>query len=497
MRRRVFLSVLTTTILAGCSGDRVPNGETTTGKTDVSSTTRVGSTTSQSDKTETRASLSPVEIRRQHAEVIDQEVTDRTLALTPHSGGTPGGLVVSAEFVSSATTAHPTILKATVHNPLEWTETASTSEVPFFDPEPRGELLDHRGEQSSVWFVPTDNHPLAKIVPEWTRNSQGYWQLSSNESEFLPKKIELDPKESLTAEYAFLVDSDSDLKPGEYSIPGDSGREMQLSVWATSRPGPTQTSRFSIADSVPPLRGDSAPATIWYNQANDSTPIFLLPSSQTVRPPGEIEFTFVNNSHQNVGGTVNEWQMYKRHNGEWHPLTWKRRQAVGPNLLPGQTETWALRAYHGGAVHEEKETEINMGYLGGGTYAFAVHWTASDAEGDQAYATAFSVEAPSISIQTQESVSVHREDRTIVVEASQTDSSETREFELRNATSSTNLLLPEQVMQLEILRNTLSFFDEETDRVLLKTESTWPFPESTFKFEFQGRSFELLRSGTP
>ena len=78
-----------------------------------------------------------------------------------------------------------------------------------------------------------------------------------------------------------------------------------------------------------------------------------------------------------------------------------------------------------------------------------------------------------------------------------TDSSESQEFELRGASSADTLLLPEQVMQLDVLRNTLPFFDDETDRVLLGTESSWPFPESTFRFEFQGRSFELSKNDAP
>jgi virulence-associated protein VagC len=272
---------------------------------------------------------------------------------------------------------------------------------------------------------------------------------------------------------------------------------MQLSVWPTSSPGPTESSRFSISDKVPPFRRDSTPETIWYDQASDSTPIFLTPNSQTVRPPDEIEFTFVNNSHQKVGGTMNEWQVYKRRDGEWYPLKWKHRQAVGPSLLPGQTETWALRTYHDGVVHDEEKRKINLGHLGSGTYAFAVHWTASDADHHQAYATPFRIEGHSISIEPQESVSVHHEDRTIVVEPSRTDSSESQEFELRGASSADTLLLPEQVMQLDVLRNTLPFFDDETDRVLLGTESSWPFPGSTFRFEFQGQSFELSKNDAP
>lgn len=261
MLRRVFLSVTTTTFLSGCSGNRVFDKE----KTDGSATTQATPVPSRSAETETRESLPPVETRRQHAAVIDQEVTDRTLAVTPHSGGSPDGFVVSTEFVAPATTEHPAILKATVRNSLEWTETASTHEVPFFEPEPRGELRDQPGEESSVWFVPTENHPLANTVPAWTRHSNGHWQLSSDESEFLPEKITLEPEGSLTAEYAVLADSDSGLEPGTYSIPGDHDNGMQLSVWPTSSPGPTESSRFSISDKVPPLRRDSAPETIWYD----------------------------------------------------------------------------------------------------------------------------------------------------------------------------------------------------------------------------------------
>lgn len=495
MKRRSLLAALGTSFVAGCSGGwRKTDTETTdaTARTTTTTTTTAttATTTTTADETERRSELSPVEDCQLCASVVELDTLDRTVALTPATGGTPDGLTVAATFDEPATVEGPTRLRATIRNPQNWAETTAATEVPLFAPNPSVREVD--SDDETVWLAPTENHPLARTVPDWVQGPNGAWRLADETTEWLPDVVELGAGEAITGEYVLLSGADTPLSPGTYSVSGESDGGMQLSIWPTSAPGPD--SQRSVAGSGP-VRFENSEGdveTTWYAAADVSTTVYLTPSAKRIETPGAIEFALTNRSKSRLGVGPYDWRVYKRHGRRWLPLTWRTARTVGPGLLPGRTMQWSLSAFHGRPLRADDETEPCLGFLGGGRYAFAVRCSRGPNEVN-AYATAFDVDAPSVTVRPDDGVTEERDGSVVRVDATTDSATGGTRYELERVSNADQVLIPEQVMQIPPLRNTLSFIRDGVERVVLSTserDTGWLDADAS-AFVFEGEAFGL------
>ncbi len=78
-----------------------------------------------------------------------------------------------------------------------------------------------------------------------------------------------------------------------------------------------------------------------------------------------------------------------------------------------------------------------------------------------------------------------------------TGKTKTAQYELRRISSADWTVLPEQVMQSRILRNTVPFVNDDVNHVVLRIDATWPFSDQTMQFRFDGRSYEIAEKKQP
>ncbi|MDY7082657.1 MAG: hypothetical protein SXQ77_09690, partial [Halobacteria archaeon] len=131
------------------------------------------------------------------------------------------------------------------------------------------------------------------------------------------------------------------------------------------------------------------------------------------------------------------------------------------------------------------------GHLGGGRYAFK-----SDMHKPREnYAAVFDIDAPSIEVSPTQDVETKREGDEVKVVVGGEEDGNKRSIVVERADAADELFLPEKVMQNYVLRNSLSFFEEGVERVVLET--TGELPRYAYvevrdaSFEFQGEKYEV------
>lgn len=473
MDRRALLASLAAggSLLAGCS-NRFGTGTDDPGTPTVTPAP-VGT---EPPETPTEEPNGDADGGRSLASVVDLRTVSRTYALGPTGYRSDDDARVELGFTSTATADSPATVAGSLTNSAQWANTFRLRETPPFGQTNRtGGIRDYRREltyRSNLVFAPTETSEVADVVPDVELADDGTWRLAEPISDtWGPETLRLNPDQTVEAEW-YLVGrpegTDRGRPTGTYEFrSGDT--DLSVTVWDTDRPGPTAP-RDLIDIAMPSL--PNSESTDWYHQASPETPAYLEPSTQQVSLPGAVDFTLTNHTHENLSG--NSWNLYKLYDGEWFYLEPWAHTAVLRMIPPGGDRSYHLRAFHGDPVPCDG---ISVGNLGGGTYAFeSMYGTAEDANVDLGnFAVLLDVGAPSVEIRPtpDADLSVERDGSTVRVEWPRRPDVErgTLTVERREDTPPERLLA-EQAMRARNrgLRNTLAFFEDGVDRVVLRTD---------------------------
>jgi hypothetical protein len=433
------------------------------------------------------------------ASVVDLETVTRTYALGPTGYRSDDDARVELGFTSTATADSPATVRGSLTNAAEWANTFRLRETPPFGGTNRaGRIRDHSRDltyRSNLVFVPTEANDLADTVPEVELAEDGTWRLAEPISDtWGPETLRLNPDQTVEAEWYLVGRPEGVTKgrpTGTYEFrSGDT--DLSVTVWDTDQPGPA-VPRDVLDIAMPSL--PHSEATDWYHEATPETPAYLEPSTQRLSLPGAVDLTLTNHTHGNLSG--NSWNLYKRVDGKWFYLEPWGHTAVLRMIPPGGEREYHLRAFHGDPVPCDG---ISVGNLGGGTYAFeSMYGTDGDAGADLGnFAALLDVEAPSVEIRPspEADLAVERDGDTVHVEWPRRPELERAELTVgRPDGTPTERLLPEQVLRSRNrgLRNTLAFFGDGVEEVVLTTDrNTVSFAAGAEGYTPASRPFTLL-----
>ena len=342
---------------------------------------------------------------------------------------------------------------------------------------------------------PADNHGLVDDSPAVERDGDGLWRLAGEIDRWLPETLTLDAGEAVRGEYAVVGHPEGSGRPtGVYEfLGGRDAEDVGITVWETSAPGPDEQSRFA-GESVPSIDGDGEAGAGWYHTADASSGTYLRPETERAELPAGITFQFVNHTREELG--CGHWYVYKLHDGEWFDLGPYVRTADCRKVPPAGTKSWTLHAYRGGGDLPPADGRAYP-YLGGGRYAVSVGY---GAESSSSTAMVELVGDP-IEIVPTDGVEHERDGSTVTVTAPEWDGGESEEdvtVSVTRADEAEESLIREQVMRgwYRGLRNTLPFFEDGVDEVVLRSQNQvtygmMGFDEPEYRFEFEGQPYEV------
>jgi hypothetical protein len=469
--RRALLAALggATTALAGCSflssdADRSAPTETLT-PAPVSPT--------ETDK----ESLGPVPEDVPLASLVTSPSTNRTYAFLETRSYVPTGGSVSAVFTSPPDAEGPATVRATLRNETESPLTFRVSDLPVV-----GGGRAAIGADSRLLLVPTEPNEFVDTVAPVEQTDSGLWVLDSAIEDFVAGSVRLAPEETRTGEYA-LVGHPTRRRPlavGRYQFdnvgtpfaegalvaPRPRPSSFGVTVWETDDPGPQGPSTYTGA-ATPDLPG--LERTVWYHGTESGR--FLDPLTERVATPQRTVFTLKNHTDA-VNRGYAAWRLYKRVDGQWHRLRLADRTGFAGRrgLAPGDYTAGVVGFHHMAAI-TDPDRDVTEPFVGPGLYAAVV--TLSETASPTGYAARFRVDGPEVTLQPTDGVTFDVDGPTVVGRSDEAVPGENRRVTLEVAPGATpeRRLLPEQVMRLPGLRNTLAPLRrlDGVDRAILRT----------------------------
>ncbi len=501
MRRRALLATLASgsALLAGC-------GATEPTETDPGTEP---STEPPTDSPASTPSDTPDELVELDgnalfgASVVDLETVDRTYALSPMRYRAEDGVEIRMRFDATATADGPARLLASLQNTEQYRESIELDWLPPFGrpssepPRNHGEALMGGGlrDEGSLILAPTENHDLVDDPPAVERDADGHWRLAGEIDRWLPEKLTLGPGEAVRGEYAVVGHPEGTGRPtGVYEfLRGIDGEDASITVWETSAPGPTGESRFA-GESVPAIDGDGAAGAGWYHTADESSGAYLRPETERAELPAGITFQFVNHTREELG--CGHWYVYKLNDGEWFDLGPYVRTAECRMVPPAGTKSWTLHAYRGGGSLPPEDGRAYP-FLGGGRYAVSVGY------GEVSSSSTAMVElvGDPIEITPTDGVEHERDGSTVTVTSPEWqggDGERDASITVTRADDADRTLIREQVMRgwYRGLRNTIPFFEEGVDEVVLRsneqvTYGSTGYEDGSNRVRVDGQAYEV------
>jgi hypothetical protein len=507
MRRRALLATLGAgaSALAGCA--TLDSSETDESPTDTTTPTDSTQTPSPDDTSD----APPLDPDTSFS-IVDLDTVRRTYALTPTRYYSDDEARVALQFTRTATADHPPAVAVSLTNGNDFENTFRLDWLPPFgrygsrNPHPLGRPRERyeAAYRAALYFVPTEAHPLVDDPPSVERDTDGIWRLAEppDTGEWGPEQYRLAPDETLRGEYAVVGHPEgvgTGRPTGAYQFRGE--RDLRIAVWDTDRPGPEPDSRFAGTD-LPPVgrtrEGDPV-QTAWFHDAGPTTPSYVLPETERATLPEGIRFTFVNASRETT--QCGHWTLYKLVDDEWFYIAPYARTADCRVLSPGETKPWVLYAYPGEAIPTYGREET-VGYLGGGRYGVVAGYGHATPNSG----ALVELVGPPVDILPTEDVDATRDGASVIVTTpTYGDDEQPADASLvvtRSDADAETRLVPEQVMRRRYrgLRNTLAFFDADTDRVTLRTDQhvvdrTVGYDSDSLTFRLAGTVYEAVRAG--
>lgn len=491
MQRRALLATIAAgaATLSGCQA--TPATDTTTTTTTATTTT---TTTDSGPPQTTERAPEPPDTGLTGATTAVLETGDRTLSLLPSHRSIQSGIRVQSWLSATATAEHPATITATRRNPTEHQTAVRLqglgpfAETPFASPD-----REHGGD-AGLYLVPTEDHEFATRVPAVARDD-AHWYLDERPGDWHPRTLVLDPGEVAVAKLWVVTHYQQPgvLATGRYAFGYDD--PMTIVAWQTSRPGPTEPSRFE--DATPPaFGGEMRPK--WFHDADAATPVYLQPSTERAETPAAVEFVLHNYTTTSLTGNRYDWALFKQVDDEWfHIAPWGIPVPLTP-LAPGDTFTWTLHAFPGESVACQGARDI--GYLGGGRYAFHVGMSP---EKGRNRAAMFDLVGPAAEVVPTDAAEASRAGSTVEVSVPVSEHEGPATLVLERADAADERLIVEQVMRrrYRALRNTLAFVDADVTQVRLHTgdqsvDDLVGHDAEERRFRFDGQAYVARRVTT-
>lgn len=270
---------------------------------------------------------------------------------------------------------------------------------------------------------------------------------------------------------------------------GDGSTPGSDSMTLTPMEPPSGTVGAPPADAPFPPGRDDVDAVIWSGgDANGERWLRMEPPDGPARLPEDaVEFTLHNGGDRTFETNFYGWALYRLEDGRWHrvaPTSWP--QPLTP-LPAGESHAWTvqidttdLSPYQ---FRTQGTTDLSVGPLGGGTYAFAVDGWWADQSATPTYehqtvaAAAFAVEGDPLELVPSDAVvEATRDGDTVTVTADDpaaTDSDRTREgtFVLRrnDEADGGRTLVTERVYRHWPLRDALAHADSDVTEIRVET----------------------------
>lgn len=481
MRRRVFVSTLAV-IGAGCLDGQEPNdggGQTPEESEDAEET----------EEEETNE----IELREDTEEVHDELVQrffDGDVVADVGNGmkaavrgtfrdvATEDTVTASIAVLEDAGEDSPALFQSVIANQGNTKVTVEPKNLP------PGNGVGETEDGKRIYAFPTEGHGLTNEKSEFRRDDSGIWYVDVTPEESRPETVELDPGVGYVGEYG-LVSEEANLAAGVYEF--DS---FEVAVWDSEYPGPEHESIFEGED-LPEIPREKERETAWYHQADESTEVYLEPSSEKVEPTQTVDFTLVNYSTELVTGNPEAWWLYKVVDGDLYHIAPEGHRLPLGRLPPGNTKVDTCSFLHG---EDNGEGEgITVDRLGGGTYVYSVDMSRED----EVQAAAFDFDAPSVELDAPEDADVEQDDREVVVTLSGVEDEEPGyEVAVERVDAEGERVIAEQLYRrsYEVLRYSVPFFDDETKEVVVRgTGTADPFENDESVFVYDGQSYKIRR----
>ncbi|WP_435345658.1 hypothetical protein [Haloarchaeobius sp. HRN-SO-5] len=457
MRRRALISTLSAVGLAGCNAIGGSPDRTTRPPLGVETEPPTPTRTAIADPTGDPTPAARTRVGP----------TRTLVSLRPRN--VPDGLAVRTGFLGGATRERPFLLWVGVENR---SDTETTLDLGGTPPVSTYRLRPEDGDQP-LYLVPVEMDETTAGLRLWN----SCWKTRDRgvvEEPETTRTVTVPPGEMVGRPYALATMRGAGvcLPVGQYVVAGDGDWSVGLSVFTEA--GRDQLSSQFAPDDLPQLSFPGSEGTSWYHElAGDDPAVYAGPNDEQVGlNGGDFRLTLYNYGHGPVD-LRREWRLYRQHADGWRLVAPFDDADPGVETVrPGETGTVALRLWNSPRLDVDPPTTV--GGLRPGRYAVALVrasvWRGATRQRVVSLAAAVDLVGNPPTLSPSSAVSeTARDGATLEVDTGTRDPWFVSVERLADAPDATLLL--EQVLQFQVLRDSLSYLhdDDDLDEVALGT----------------------------
>ena len=248
--------------------------------------------------------------------------------------------------------------------------------------------------------------------------------------------------------------------------PGDSTRSTTSTVPDGAIGCPRYTERVETVGCTP-------------DPDDPSSQMAIRPASASgTLPEASFSFTISNERDTTFNTNFYAWRIQKYVDGRWLHVTPQFWPEPLMRMTPGNSHTWNLTVDNGNLdrsiPHPQGTEDVTVVGLGGGTYSFGIEGSFEDGEHSArtAFVTRFRLEGEDLAFGPTPDVAERvREGDKVIVEWPHDEGEAIvyRVTRLKSDSDDAELVIPEQAIRNDALRNALSLFEQWTRIVELHT----------------------------